>query len=95
MTTAADRLVVPPSTGWVQWGDTVYPAALPDGPPLVLTGPGAVVWNAVVEGGTLAEVVERVAARVGQPVEEVAPGVEEFVAGLVAAGVVARQASAR
>ena len=81
------EVVVPRGTGWVEHQGTVYPAQLPDGPPLVLADEGALVWHAVVAGGTLAQVTARVAEQVGQPAEEVAPGVAEFVDGLVAAGV--------
>ena len=79
---------VPPSTGWVERDDIVYAAHLPDGPPLVLAGPGALVWQAVVLGGALDEVVARVATATGQSAEAVRAGVEGFVAGLVDAGVV-------
>lgn len=79
---------VPPSTGWVERDDVVYAARLPDGPPLVLAGPGALVWHAVVPGGALDEVVARVATATGESAEGVRAGVEGFVAGLVAAGVV-------
>ncbi len=72
---------------WVERDGTVYAAALPDGPPLVLDGSGAQVWLELVEGGSIGEVVERVAARAGESPELVAPGVTAFVEGLVAAGV--------
>lgn len=80
-------LLVPPTTGWVEHEGTVYPARLPDGPPLVIDGTGVLVWHAAVAGGTLAEVVERVAAEAGLAVEEVEAGVVAFVDGLVAAGI--------
>ncbi len=81
---------VAPTTGWVEHRDVVYAARLPDGPPLVLAGPGAVVWHAVVPGGALGDVVARVADVTGESAEAVRPGVESFVAGLVDAGVVIR-----
>ena len=68
----------------------VIPAPLPDGPPLVLDGPAVVAWHAVLEGGTLDEVVARVAAETGESVADVADGVAAFVDGLVAAGVLER-----
>jgi hypothetical protein len=86
-----DEVVVPARTGWVEHHGTVYPARLPDGPPLVLADTGAVVWHAVLAGGTFAQVVERVAEQVGRQAEEVGPGVAEFVDGLVAAGVLERR----
>ena len=79
---------VPESTGWVRAAGTVYAAHLPDGPPLVLAGPGALVWDAVAAGGCLEDVVARVAETTGESVAAVRPGVESFVAGLAEAGVV-------
>ena len=79
---------VPETTGWVRAAGTVYAARLPDGPPLVLAGPGALVWDAVVAGGCLEDVVARVAEAAGESAAAVRPGVESFVAGLVEAGVV-------
>ena len=79
---------VPPTTGWVRADDTAYVARLPDGPPLVLAGPGALVWDAIVEGGEVEDVVARVAAAAAESEAAVRPGVEAFVAGLVEAGVV-------
>lgn len=73
--------------GWVEQGGIVYAAHLPDGPPLVLDGSGAVVWAALVEGGTLEDLVARVAAATGESAQVVAAGVEGFVDGLLAAGV--------
>lgn len=73
--------------GWVEQGGTVYAARLPDGPPLVLDGSGAVVWAALVDGGTLEDVVARVAAATGESAQVVAADVEGFVDGLLAAGV--------
>jgi hypothetical protein len=79
---------VPASTGWVELAGVVYAARLPDGPPLVLGGPAALVWDAVCAGGSLADVVDRVASASGESAADVRPGVEGFVSGLVDAGVV-------
>jgi hypothetical protein len=76
-----------PRTGWVEEDGTVYVAALPDGPPLVLEGPGALVWWAVLDGGGLDDVVARVADGAGASVELVAPDVAAFLDQLVGAGV--------
>jgi Coenzyme PQQ synthesis protein D (PqqD) len=84
----AQHLGVAASTAWVEQGDTVYAAPLPDGPPFVLAGPGAVIWQALVGGGTLEEVTQRVADGVGSPAELVAADVATFIAGLVDAGLV-------
>lgn len=73
--------------GWVEHGAAVYVASLPDGPPLVLEGTGALVWRAVLGGGGIDDVVVRVAAGAGESAEAVAAGVTAFVDGLVAAGV--------
>jgi hypothetical protein len=76
--------------GWVEQDGTVFVAALPDGPPLVLEGSSVLVWAAVVEGGTVDEVVARVAVAAGESAGAVAPGVTAFVDGLVAAGALER-----
>ena len=89
-----ELLRVASGTGWVERGGTVYAAALPDGPPLVLAGAAAVVWGAVTQGGTLDEVSGRVADEVGSPAEVVAADVATFVAGLVDAGLVVRSPGA-
>lgn len=88
MTPLEGDVVVPPSTGWVESADVVYPARLPDGPPLVIEGSGVLVWHAALAGGSVADVVRRVADEAGVAVEEVEPGVHAFLAELVAAGVV-------
>ncbi len=72
--------------GWVEQDGRVYAAALPDGPPLVLEGSGSLVWHAVLEGGTLDDVVERVAEAAGESAGTVAAPVTGFVEDLVAAG---------
>ncbi len=84
------RLVVGPDTAWVEADGVVYAAHLPDGPPMVLEGPGAVVWRAVLGGGTVPEVVDRVAAEVGESAGAVAADVAAFLDQLLDAGVLAR-----
>ena len=73
--------------GWVERDDAVYVAALPDGPPLVLEGSGSLVWRALLDGGTVAEVVDRVAEATGESAAAVAPAVTRFLGDLSAAGV--------
>lgn len=73
--------------GWVEQDGRVYVAALPDGPPLVLEGSGSLVWRAVLGGGTVDDVVERVASAAGESAGTVAVAVTGFVEDLVAAGV--------
>lgn len=86
---------VPPTTGWVEDDGIVYVAALPDGPPLVLEREGALVWHAVLPGGPLIDVIDRVAAATGESAAVVQDGVRTFVAGLVAAGVLVDAAPGR
>ena len=81
-------LAVSRMAAWLEEDGVVYAAPLPDGPPVVLDGPGAVVWRAVVPGGSLEEVVARVSAEVGASPEVVAADVGTFVDRLVASGLV-------
>ncbi|MGG5259343.1 PqqD family protein [Phycicoccus avicenniae] len=85
------RVVVAADVAWVEAEDVVYAARLPDGPPLVLEGPGAVVWHALLPGGTVDEVAERVAQRVGVSAEAVLLDVAGFLDGLLRAGVAAQE----
>jgi Coenzyme PQQ synthesis protein D (PqqD) len=85
------ELLVAAHTAWLERDGTVYAAPLPDGPPFVLAGPGAAIWLALTDGGTLDEVTRRVADDVGSPVEVVAADVAAFVAGLVEAGLVVQR----
>jgi hypothetical protein len=69
-------------------GDQVYAARLPDGPPVALEGTGSLIFLAVEPGGTLEEILARVAA-----VAEISPSairsdVTSFVAELVSLGLV-------
>lgn len=84
-------LRVHPDAAWLEVEGVVYAAPLPDGPPVVLDGPGAVVWRALVPGGSLADVVERVAAEVGASAEVVAADVATFVDRLVDGRLVAHE----
>jgi Coenzyme PQQ synthesis protein D (PqqD) len=78
---------VPASTGWVELEGTVYAARLPDGPPVVLTDAAALIWDVVLDGGTVEQVVAEVAAATGESATTVEPAVVAFVSGLVDAGV--------
>lgn len=84
-------LRVHPDAAWVETDGVVYAAPLPDGPPVVLDGPGAVVWRALVPGGSLGDVVDRVAAEVGASAEVVAADVVTFVDQLVDGRLVAHE----
>ena len=87
-----DQLLIAARTAWVEREGTVYAAPLPDGPPFVLAGAGAAIGPALVAGGTLQEVTQRVAADVGSPAEVLTADVATFVAGLAVAGLVVRRA---
>ena len=82
------QLLIAACTAWVERDGTVYAAPLPDGPPFVLAGAGAVIWLSLAAGGTLQEVTQRVADDVGSPAEVVTADVATFVAGLLDAGLV-------
>ncbi len=81
-------LAVSHLAAWLEEDGVVYAAPLPDGPPVVLDGPGAVVWRAVLPGGSLEDVVARVSAEVGASPEVIAADVAAFVDQLVAGGLV-------
>jgi hypothetical protein len=85
---------VAPDVAWVQVAHTSPPAAVaarvPDGPPLALQGPSAVIWLSAVEGGDATEVVDRVALAAGEHPETVERAVLEFLDDLVARGLLTR-----
>ncbi|NHA68794.1 PqqD family peptide modification chaperone [Phycicoccus flavus] len=83
-------LVLAAQAGWVEADEVVYAAVLPDGPPLVLQGSGALVWHAALPGGSLEEVVGRVAAAAGTSADVVAADVAAFVDALVTVGLLVR-----
>ena len=66
----------------------VYLARVPAGPPLVLDGPAALVWEEVTEGGTREEITTRVAEAAGRSVAEVAGDVEHFLDELAGLGLI-------
>lgn len=67
-----------------------YVATLPDGPPLVLRGSAAVIWQAAVPGGTRDVIVERVTTATGLSAEDVASDVTTFLDDLVERGLLVR-----
>ncbi len=81
---------VAPDVAWVEVAGSPQPEAVaarvPDGPPLALLGPSAVIWLSVVEGGDAREVVDRVADATGQFRETVEEGVCGLLEDLVARG---------
>ncbi len=83
----AGTVRVADACGWVEQDGIVYVAALPDGPPLVLEGSGALVWRALLDGGTVEQVVARAAEAAGESAAAVGPAVTRFLDDLVRAGV--------
>jgi hypothetical protein len=70
--------------------DKLYVASLPDGPPLLLSDSAALIFLVAVEGGTLDDVVARVAGQAGQPPESIRADVLAFVEELLALGLLSR-----
>jgi hypothetical protein len=81
---------VAPDVAWVEVAHTPEPQAVaarvPDGPPLALHGPSAVIWLSAAEGGDASEVVDRVALATGEHPETVEQSVLDFLDDLVARG---------
>jgi hypothetical protein len=71
-------------------GDVVYATTLPDGPPVVLRETARLIFTAAAAGGTLEEIVDRVAEDSGADLEDLRDDVESFVAQLVTLGLLAR-----
>lgn len=75
---------------WVRVAHTTQPQAVaarvPDGPPLALHGPSAVIWLSAVQGGDATEVVDRVALASGEHPDIVEQAVLDFLDDLVARG---------
>ena len=69
-------------------GEVVYATTLPDGPPLVLRGPAAVIFLAAADGGPVEEVLDRVTETTDAPAEQVRADVLAFLAQLASLGLV-------
>lgn len=87
---------VPHGVAWVEVGEDdealdpeAVVARVPEGPPLALRGPSALIWFAALEGGTEDDVVSRVVHTSGQPATVVAGDVRDLLARLVALGLLA------
>lgn len=65
-----------------------YVARVPDGQPVVLHGPAALIWQAVIQEPSpdAAAVLRRVSARAGVPAGEIQDDVDSFLARLVEDG---------
>ena len=74
-----------PDVGVIDDGAAVYAARLPEGPLIVLAGTAAVIWRAACEDrdGTVAD---RVAGSVDRGGATIVDAVDDFVADLVARG---------
>jgi hypothetical protein len=66
----------------------VYASRLPDGPPVALGGTGGLIFTAIEPGGTLEDILQRVAGAAEIDPEEIRPDVTSFVAELVTLGLV-------
>ncbi len=81
---------VAPDVAWVEVSTSSAPEAVaarvPDGPPLALHGPSALIWLSAVESGNTREVVDRVADATGELPQTVEQGVRDFLDDLVARG---------
>lgn len=80
------RLRVARAAGILDDGDTVYTAALPDGPIIILDGVAALIWAEACRGDR-STIAERVAASTDAAAEAIRPDVEAFVDELVRRGV--------
>lgn len=67
---------------------TAYLSRLPGGPPILLEGSGCLVWLALADGGTLAEITSAAATMSDSTAEEISADVAELVDQLVAIRVV-------
>ncbi|GAA6527724.1 PqqD family protein [Intrasporangium sp. DVR] len=74
----------------VDGASVAYVARLPEGPPLVLADSAAVIWGAARTGGTLDEIVDRVAEAFDVPPAEIVGDVTAFVEQLVTLGLLVR-----
>jgi hypothetical protein len=70
--------------------DALYVSTLPDGPPMVLRSTAALIFLVAVEGGTVDEVVARVAAEADQPADAIRDDVVTFLDELVRLGLISR-----
>ncbi|MDX6360137.1 MAG: hypothetical protein QOH37_3191 [Nocardioidaceae bacterium] len=75
---------------WLEVPDAHEPSAVaarvPDGPPLALHGPSAVIWLCAVDGGDADAITDRVADATGEHPDTVAPAVHGFLTELVSRG---------
>jgi hypothetical protein len=91
----AKRISLSQRAAWLDLTDrdpgALYATALPDGPPVVLRGPAAVIFRAAVGGGTADEVAARVAVEAGQSPEVILADVLGFLDELIDLGILSRR----
>lgn len=85
------RYSIADDVAWVSQDDldageepTAYVARVPGGPPILLEGSSCVVWLALAEGGTMAQIIEAAAEMAGATVDDITDDVETLVDQLVA-----------
>lgn len=85
------RYSIAEDVAWVSQDDldageepTAYVARVPGGPPILLEGSSCVVWLALAEGGTMAQIIEAAAEMAGATVDDITDDVETLVDQLVA-----------
>lgn len=74
-----------PAVGWVDLEGTVYVAALPDPPILVLAGPAALIWQMAL-ATPREQVADAVARIAGVPVDDIRSSVCAFVEEMLTRG---------
>lgn len=70
---------------------TAYLTRVPRGMPILLEGSGCVVWLALADGGTMADVIAAASAMAGADEDEIREDVETLVDQLVIIGVVTEE----
>lgn len=86
--TSSTAYGIAPGVGHVDAEERAYVARLPEGPALVLADSAAVIWAEAREGGTLEEIVRRVADVFGLGPADIEEDVAAFVEQLLALGLI-------
>lgn len=68
--------------------DVVFVAALPDGPPVVLNGVSARIWEGLAEGASVAELVAALSEETDTDAEVVRRDLEPFLVSLAEHGLI-------
>ncbi|RZS63477.1 coenzyme PQQ synthesis protein D (PqqD) [Agromyces ramosus] len=75
----------PPGVAVIEDGETVYAAALPRGPIVVLEGVAALIWT-TARHADRADIANEIAEATGADIRSVGPEVDAFLDGLVERG---------